>query len=691
MKPWRSPAVKTWRPSPLVLIAVLTAAVRTSAQPVDPCNIPELAPIYAQLGCKSFKLAQHTVFIAGGLGTLPPDDSATVFTAMPNRDGGNTWEVYDDGGAPMSTTQGTATAFGGNRFGGRSMLDVSDSSHPFVSDARVRAMFLGDWTIICAGFATTRGSATSQTWLDQYDGTHEVTLYSQGSAFRVSNDGTSHFAASDTAYDGPRDGEAIVWGRQSGNTLCAGTMDVASETNCITHSPPAAMSSGHLDFGAFPAPFTGNAMRGNLHWCKAWATAESASFIQSAVWKWQGISHPEMMLSPTLMHNVPQLEGEDNTATTGFVDVMKSYSVMVNVATGASTSQAYTNFANATPIDVSAFTTVNSPTIAANLITGPFGRRLNTTPCGRITKSGAVAGVITTAVPNLDGGSAGSGWYNATAFLARGDAGTNISHARIQWVFSGSIDGGNADVDGGCEIAGLTDVALRYPQDDAGHPVGCRAYFVNPSNVQFSVLVNDGSLFDCQEQETATFQVMRPTIDNGSKGVGFIALDGGSMTSGAKRGGLGVVVQLPFTIPSLVNTDPRAVAAFFEDAFASANPGHIVTHNYGAQAAGLQLLAIMYGPNTTQENYLLTNESIPAFTWFRPDIQWKSVGSKCIAQSHFRLCPDQSNPQTCTIGPVVNTGTAGECPNQIDTVYIGNRYDNTDNANVNFAVYDVWK
>lgn len=640
-------------------------------------------------GGSGFQLIEDISFT--GFGHQLPfvwTDPAGVALFIPNPDGG-LFTGFNDGGFEMAGTDAGTVTFATGEFG-RYILDVQDATKPGSGAAAIRSTLAADHLVMWWGYATTKGNASTQIWFEEYDGTRDVLAEGTGTSIKCSNDGMSHSAASDTAYGQGLNGWFVAWCRQTGNSLCAGINDVASE-NCIT-SAPVTLTGGNFLFGVGAG--AGNATRGQLGGFAFWASGKSQAFVQQTVDRLWGIGQPEAVFGSGFA-GVNQLVGKDNTSTTGQIDVYGPKSKMVDATNGIHTFRGFTNVV-ANPVDVSTLARVNDPQVTQNTAPGPLFNWKNTNAAGRVWNidGGANRCVTLGSLPGLDGGAANSTWGNSTGFLFPGDAGDVTDRARIQYVWAGTIDGGNLDADGGCEITLAAGGGVRYPAR------GCYGWWDNPSLIRADLCTSgavgsSASIFVAQTQLTAGLTPEPPTTENGAHGIGWFALDGGAVPFGAKKGKLEVVFKLPQSsnVWTPQSDSNKSVSSFLEDYFASANPAHVITHVYGNQAAvnGPAMLGIAYGKSQTQENYMVTSYPIDAGVWYVLAIDWQPSGSQCVARNYLNACPDQTLDAGCYATTQIHTGAFGECPDAGDTIYMGNRYDNTDQGTANFSALRVYR
>lgn len=581
---------------------------------------------------------------------------------------GPAWACFDNAGAAVSgVTQGTSTTYVDTFARGTLALnDVSDTTAPFIVSSALRSLITGNYTVIGAGYGTTANGSGFEEWWAQYDGSHEMQGYSSGGAW-VCSDGNGSQAAT-TANSAARDGWSVVACMRSGTTITAIMQGDLANQGTKTQAASSAVTSGNFYFGRFTS--TGTAMRGPLGWVNFYSVAKGGTWIQQKSWDWYGAKN-----IVTNQSNVPQLLGREGDG--GFVDMFAPKAIITDATLGQKSQKTFKNYWAADPLAAATWTDVGTPTVTSNASSGPFSRWKNAAECDLIVDDD---GSNFEGKRSASAAAAGNGWYNATCYLKAGTSGTTTTAARIRINTDGTVDAGSVT----CDVTGLSSSAARYPTGN-----GCFAWIDAATTVTADVLVGNGtsttgSITTCQCQLTPTLYPESPTVDNGVKGNGWVQLDAGSWPSGpGLKGKVEVVFQHPWDSTPLVHLAGHGITSFVLDAFSTV-PQHVVT----MEATGLSnlpdLIGLMYGPLTNQENkFDVTGagSTVLSFTWYVMSMEWRPSGTGCVAKFRFDRCAD---PATCHATTIIaqNTGAAGECPDVMVAANLGQRYDGTDPSSI---------
>ena len=615
------------------------------------------------------------------------------------------WECLQaDGVTPLTgEVEGTSPTYGGSFAQGTgSQIDPTDSSHPTISNASIRSLFGGDYTIAMMGYATTKQASTT-IWYEGYDGTRDVYAEVTGGTWHCI-DGSGN-AATQSGGGIPHNGQSFVACSRNGGVLTA-WYNSSTYSGTLTAASGGALTSGafHMwtGFGA------GNATRGQAEGIAFYNKKKTNLQLQTMAWNWWGARTDGLL---TNVGSVGALLGKDNSQDSGFVDLFNPAALITDPTFGIHAQQAFTNYWAADALAADTWVAVGSPVVTANASSGPFARWKNAAEGDLITTSNVAAldGVQSLAVVNsTDGGftASGAGWVNASCFLSQGTAGVTRDKARITFVTDGALDAGVST----CDITGLDGTPRRYPLT-----TGCAGFFWGAKSVKANLVVGDatpqvGSITVYQCQISQTLELESPMVSNVGVGAGWLELDGGAVPNGSAPGKLEAVFSTVYT-SSLMGADKtlaKGAGAYIVDAY-SLSASHdalmwtSVTGNPSADG-GLGLSSfdsLLYGPSATTENQFSNGGTYPpsqpqefnAGQFNVASIEWISqtgvlpdggTGIGCRAKSRLNLC---ATPATCHATTVVNanTGALGTCPVTTDSMVLGTR-----GAPAGSSVTSVW-
>lgn len=263
--------------------------------------------------------------------------------------------------------------------------------------------------------------------------------------------------------------------------------------------------------------------------------------------------------------------GIDFTATTGSVDMVAGTNNLMAPG-GLVTSRGYTNLWSATPLSAASWTDVGTPTINANITSGPFAVWQKAAECDEIVDDSGAA----FEGKQSDTAGTGEGYVNATCYLKAGLTGTTTTKARIAI----TVAGGTGSTD--CDFTGLTSTAARKE---------CLALAGDtPTSIKASLLVGNaaaetGSIQACQCQLTVGAAKQPPMPSN--TGVSKISYALSAANWGiAADGAAYEIVHTPSVDPDTQWTDGTASTYYLLDPTTAGGVQHAGTLIYGYQLAG---------------------------------------------------------------------------------------------------------
>lgn len=356
-----------------------------------------------------------------------------------------------------------------------------------------------------------------------------------------------------------------------------------------------------------------------------------------------------------------QTQSVDNTASTGNIDNLFSGGALVTSA-GLLTSVGHTNKWAANALDLSTDSDVGTPTITANVSSGPFAVQTGGPECDRMTTANAAA---------LDGkqsatlGTAAQAG-NASAYVKAG----SLTTATIQVVVLGG--GGSKS----CPFTGLTSTARRLECRFVATGAGITSIKVRYLN---GINVGDvGTTEVCHRQLTATINLEPAAIDNTLHGNTFYTL--APTTDGwpdPVTGGAYEVVHTPLFDPSAdwVGTGAGQGTYYLFDADII-GVDHTVATIFGYTAPG-RMLAVFRDGLGGSSDITIDGVSLTAGTSYVTRQAWRPLGaSKCNLYVYHDTC---GSPTTCHATTLIGSDTTGTavCPGIPNRATLANRGDNT--------------
>ncbi len=473
-------------------------------------------------------------------------------------------------------------------------------------------------------------------------------------------------------------------------TFTAGDIPDAWTTYAITRSSAAtpsfiqyAQASTHTTAGVGPETAiagTGGWTFGNRSaqdlglngpwmWAAFYSEAKSASQLRTLREKlWASYNSAGAITGGGL----GQATGQDNTATSGNVDILAAGSQLANIA-GLRTSKGHTNVWAANAVAPATFTLV------------PDG-----------LQSAASAGSTAT-------------FYSASVYAKAGTAGTDTTHFRLAFQTNGDATPAACDfvLDGGARYSCLTRVTTPTDggtigsvkasvllgnggPDGGGNPAVTAAVSSGPFAVwQKSpecalVTASDGgrSIQVCQAQLTQSLALEPPETSNAAHGDVFYSTTSAANWAAPLLGGKYELVHTPLYDPATTWVD--ATSAYYAfDVTSAGDANHTVAIIFGYTVAG-RLNGVIRGPGGQIGDLIVDGVSLTVGQPYATAVAWRPIGGgNCLTYLLHDSCgatPTTSCHATTVIASDL-TGAA-KCPGTPAKMTLGSRYDTTIPASV---------
>lgn len=632
-----------------VAALALLAAAPDSECPRGRCQRSRGGRAVANAASAPFVLASSYNFAAPD--ALPACNVGNSCVALCSiNTGGTAWQCVDASGASFGTaTTGAGATFQPATFGRLAQTDVTAANYSYVVSTTLDALFKGDHTVVIGAYGTGATLPTHQHWFGASDGTRSVYYRGEGGNFvAVENEG----AAVNTSTAGlqPTDGWSVASVRRSGTTS-------TTRVNGVDGTPVAAAAitnnfTAGTQFRFGERNPTGLPLRGPLAFVAFYSAALSSASLKAMEFGFWGVDSASSVAG--LGTGVQCLSPDGGSVDCYQIGASMVSSVGFRHVWGAVS----TNRMAASPLDVSSWTDVGTPTITTNVSAGPFYRWKQTNECDLVVDDDGAA---------FEGKRGpGNAFYRNSAYLtgsfwlAAGTSGTERTKARIIV----STDGTPATTT--CDVTGLTSVPAVYSCPTSATLAGA-------STASVEVLVGNattdtGSIVVCQGQSTAAKYVSIPQPVNTTLGNSALRLDASGWPYSSTTQGKYEVVFTPVYDP--LNDWSGDTLYLFDGA--TSVPGHSALMLFGYTVAGRGLARLSDGTTTT--DIQVDGVGLTAYQQYVTSLEWRKSGSTCDAVWRLDTCSDAT---TCTASTTLGTSSAGACPAALSTAYLGNRYDNT--------------
>ncbi len=440
-------------------------------------------------------------------------------------------------------------------------------------------------------------------------------------------------------------------------------LQIATTATASLSTPKDTWVNDDFYFGTRSARDLG--LNGPMSFWALYATKKTDAQVAAIIAKYFG-SYTTANPGVLLVGNGQPL-GLDNTATTGNVDMMFPGSNIVN-ADGLHAASGFTNVWAANALALAGATDVGTPTVNANVSSGPFAAWNNAAECDELVTANALA---------LDGkqsaASAGTDltYYNQSAYLKAGLTGVTKTKATLALVTDGTFpDGGTAYY---CPVTGLTSTAQRFECQTlvSGSPT-----FVKGQVLVGNAIPDVGSVQVCQAQTTKSLELQPPVPDNTT--IGNVYYTTAAVSAWPASGVTGKVelIHTPGYNPNVTWVDATS-AYYVLDATTAADADHAIALIFGYTVPG-RLNAVIRGPAGEVGDLLVDGISLTPGQRYATAIEWVSQGGGlCKTYVLFDSC-GVTPALSCHASTVVGSDVTGaaKCPATVAKLTLANRFNN---------------
>lgn len=566
------------------------------------------------------------------------------------------WECKGPTGSSLGTVTdpGTGTIIDSFIPGVKALEIASGADAPKVVSTAIDAIFQASTahTVLMTGFGRgTTAPAALPYWFDNSnDATGSFVVRSQSGEFRC----IDYAIVTGAAVNGDEGWATTVCRRSGGTSYKSSVNDNTAEVTSAT--PVVGMTGGsNYWFGTREAKdlyLSGPVVVYTFY-------SDNKTDAQIAVIR----SKTEGAYSAggTLQQGNAQLQGIDNTATTGNVDIMFPGSRLVS-ASGLLSSKAHTNTWAADPFDVTSWTDVGTPAVTAGTSAGPFYTYRRGNDCSNLADDAAGA------LEGKQGATAGTGegYYTASLYLKAGTSGTVTTKARITITVAGGTGTGS------CDFTDLTSTPQRKTCTVLAQGGGITS--VRPSILVGTAATDTGSVQICHAQIVKSQAAEPPELDNSAHGSTYYFVDPISFPSSA----LGAKYEVVHTPLWNVGTEWFASGDeyYLFDTSAASNTEHSVAIIMDYTTAG-RLLAVVRNASDISD-ITINGVVLVEGSTYATAIEWAPLGGgKCNVYVRHNICSGAAS--SCYAETVIGSDITGNafCPSTPTRMILGNRFSAT--------------
>lgn len=610
-------------------------------------------------GEASFALAQSYAYPYAGADRVPlcTDDPECVFVCHVGAVTGSAtaWECKGHDGLSVGTVTDPGGTVIDSLIPGVKAREITAADAPSIASAAIDALFAPTqaYTVVVGGF-TRASSSPNYFWADG-DATVNITFQARTAGNMTCNNSVAAPLSSTSITNG--------WGlascRWNGASEYKATVNLASNTTTDATGHGTPTGGGEWYMGTNSARSV--SFDGPMVFVAGYSTSKSDAYMTTLMAKFYGTYSATGVLGS----GVGQLTGEDNTATTGNVDMILPYGGQVISSSGALTSKGHTNTWAADALDLSTDTDIGTPTVNANVSSGPFAVWGKAAECDELVAANVLA------LDGKRGATAGTaaGYYNVSAFLKAGLTGVTRTKAQLCGVVAGGT--GSAC----CNVTGLTSTATRFQCTILAAGGGITS--VRPEVRVGNATPDVGSIQVCHRQHTYGPNTEPPEPDNTAHGNLYYSLD--ATADGWPNAALGGKREVAF-IPKY-DPDTQWVAGQTEamrvlDSYVAA-ADHSVAFVFGYSTPA-RLLVTSRDAVGGNSDITVDGIGLTAGTPYAAALAWRPLGGgKCRLYAYLNACaggvcnhPTTGDATTLVASDV--TGTA-VCPSTPTDALMGIR------------------
>ena len=610
----------------------------------------------------------YIVSSGGAVPTCNAGNSCVASCKVASDGGADGWVCYDVNGAVIGpVTQGTSTSYRTTQFGVKTMVDVTSASHPYSVMDSIRTAFNGDFTILIGGYATTLSSGVYQHLFEVNSTGQGITIRNEGGAMRTYATGLSTYNTIDAASSA-QNGWALLSLRRGNGKWANGINGtegslVNDTSGMVTYAAGAQYEFGDRQAATLP-------MRGPFAFWNLYTTGD-AGLIETSRREFFGA--PANMASGNGTGSLC-LEYDGGSSECFLTGSSMVGPLGLSTQNGANTQ----NLFAADNFDVSSWVDVGTPVVTASMGAGPWFVWKNQMACSLMEDDTAGALEGKRGANSYVADTLGHDSYRASFWISAGDAGADVTKARIAF----NVTGGGWDDAGtsfNCDTTGLDYTVRRVDctsppfWPDAGSPT------VKADLLVGNAAAEQGSLIVCGGKVEP-----RPWVDpfaptNTSIGNSSQYVDPSAWSFSAGGGGGKVEVVFAPRWDPLNDWQSSQDVIYLFDA-SNSLPTHAVLMIFGYSQAGRALARIgNAGANT---DIAVDGVGLTPGQFYAVSIEWRG-SSTCDAVFRLDSCGSTA-PGSCHATTSIGTFTAGACPDTITEAKIGTRYDNTINSSLNF-------
>ncbi len=485
--------------------------------------------------------------------------------------------------------------------------EITGASAPSLASAALASLLNGSaHTLVIGGMSRLDGSSYEY-WFQDTSGWFLVRENS-GNVDYYDGINTTHKLSTINV-----NGYGIFSFRWNGTTGYSATGDWKPETATETIATARNTITSPFFFGTRPSRDL--QLSGPAVFYAFYSAAKSDAAVQVITNKFYGVYNSGMSLTG----GGGYLFSIDNTAVSGNFDVLYAEGNVAQAlapsvtAAGLRSIRGHTNTWAADPFNLASDTDIGTPTVNANVSSGPFAVSRKAAECDELVASNVAA------LDGKRGATAGTaaGPYNVSAILKAGLTGVTRTKAQLCGVVAGGT--GSAC----CNITGLTSTAARYSCGIVA--VGGSITSVKPEVRVGNATPEVGSIQVCHRQHTAGSVMEPPDLDNVLHGDIYYTSGDPAGWSSPALGAKYEVVHTPLYDP--LTQWYGATDAYYLFDVSHSSGSHSVGHVFGYTVAG-RFLAIIRGPADEMDDIVVDGIGLTISQPYATSTEWRPTGAR---------------------------------------------------------------